>query len=61
MMLGEGSIKALVTQDGREIAIKEIIGNDDNITSERIITEENIFIGKEFFEKQPENRHGNFQ
>ena len=42
MMLGEGSIKALVTQDGREIAIKEIIGNDDNITSERIITEENI-------------------
>ena len=51
MMFGEGSIKALVTKDGREIAIKEIIGNDDNITSERIITEENIFIGKEFFEK----------
>ena len=50
MMLGEGSIKALVTKDGREIAIKEIIGNDDNITSERIITEENIFIGKDFFE-----------
>ena len=33
MMLGEGSIKALVTQDGREIAIKENKENDDSITS----------------------------
>ncbi len=51
MMLGEGSIKALVTQDGREIVIKENKGNDDSITSERIETKENIFIGKDFFEK----------
>ncbi|NLE24437.1 MAG: hypothetical protein GX625_03700 [Clostridiaceae bacterium] len=51
MMLGEGSIKALVTQDGREIAIKENKGNDDSITSERIGTDENIFIGTDFLEE----------
>lgn len=51
MTLGEGSIKALVTKDGREIAIKENKENDDNINSERIETKENIFIGKDFFEE----------
>ncbi|NLB79517.1 MAG: hypothetical protein GX796_11955 [Clostridiaceae bacterium] len=51
MTLGEGSIKALVTKDGREIAIKENKENDDNINSDRIETKENIFIGKDFFEE----------
>lgn len=51
MTLGEGSIKALVTKDGREIAIKENKENDDNINSEKIETKENIFIGKDFFEE----------
>ena len=38
MTLGEGSIKALVTKDGREIAIKENKEIDDKIKSERIET-----------------------
>ncbi|NMA66657.1 MAG: hypothetical protein GX957_10530, partial [Clostridiaceae bacterium] len=55
MMFGEGSIKAIITPDGREIAIKENLENDNSISSERIETEENIFIGKNFFEKSVED------
>ncbi len=51
MAFGEGSIKAIITPDGREIAIKEKQGKDDSIHLERIQGEKNIFVGSSFFEQ----------
>lgn len=51
MMFGEGSIKAIVTQDGREVAVEEVEEVDGSVASRRIESEEKIFAGKDFFEE----------
>ena len=51
MMFGEGSIKAIVTEDGRDVAVEEVEEGDGSGASRRIESEEKIFAGKDFFEE----------
>lgn len=44
---GENSYKAIVSQDGREIVLQEVLAEDGTVVSQEVT--ENIFAGKDFF------------
>ena len=50
MDFGEGSFKAIVTQDGREICVQDIIAEDGTSMAQQRVTE-NVFVGSSFFEE----------
>ena len=49
MDFGEGSVKALISGDGREVSYVQ--ATDDEIAADIVLSEENWFVGKDFFEE----------
>ena len=50
MDFGEGSFKAIVTQDGREICVRDVLG-EDGVSMAQQSMEQNIFAGNRFYEE----------
>lgn len=50
MDFGEGSYKAIITQDGREISVQDVL-SEDGITIVQQNTDENVFLGSDFYEE----------
>ncbi len=50
MDFGEGSFKAIVTQDGREICVRDVLAEDGVSMVQQSVTE-NIFAGNRFYEE----------
>ena len=50
MDFGEGCYKALITQDGKEICVQDVL-SEDGMTTVQQDAVENVFIGSDFYEK----------
>ena len=54
MDLGENSYKAIITMDGREIILQDVLSEDGETTTSKRI-EENIFTGTDFYQQSVES------